>query len=467
MTMDQSYLRQLVDRQTESLSVEIKRWIDPSVPEGTAKIVKGAMALRNNNGGYLIIGFDNQTHLPDKTNIPRDVRQTYEIDTLQAIVSRYSVSPFAIEVSFVEKDGQEYPVISIDPGIKSPVVTRSNLKDQSGKMLIKENTIYVRTISSNNTPSTSEIRQQDWPRLLEICFDNREADIGRFIRRHLDNLTPDSLKVLSSTLLAVTSPPEQIAQLSLEKYVNECSDRFFARVKEDKLALPPHGAWEAAFNIIGEVSKFSANREFLNLIRSANPDYTGWPLWVDSQYFQDPSSQPRVIDGAWEALLFSLNQGWGNHLDFWRFKPEGLFYHRRAFEDDIPLSARNPEPLKLFDFGLAIWRAGEALAVGLAFAKAMNCPTDTTNLLYQFRWTGLLKRTLCSWTDPSRHIAGFKTAYQDRVTSSVVLPLETPLSSVPQFVHKGLEPLYEVFDGTQISLGVIDGMLTEMFQRKR
>ena len=42
---DFSQIQALVDRPTESLSIELKRWIDPDQPEGKAKIVKAALAL--------------------------------------------------------------------------------------------------------------------------------------------------------------------------------------------------------------------------------------------------------------------------------------------------------------------------------------------------------------------------------------------------------------------------------------
>lgn len=44
----------------ESLNIELKAWIDPSTPEGKAKIVKAAIALRNFDGGYFGIGISNE-----------------------------------------------------------------------------------------------------------------------------------------------------------------------------------------------------------------------------------------------------------------------------------------------------------------------------------------------------------------------------------------------------------------------
>ena len=57
MVLSEDELRDLLDNPRENLGVELKRWIDPNTDEGAAKIAKGCIALRNNNGGLLIIGF--------------------------------------------------------------------------------------------------------------------------------------------------------------------------------------------------------------------------------------------------------------------------------------------------------------------------------------------------------------------------------------------------------------------------
>ncbi|WP_392531095.1 hypothetical protein [Nostoc sp. C117] len=56
---NQDFLKNLVLNPSESLSVEIKRWIDPQSKEGIAKIAKACIALRNNDGGIFLVGFNN------------------------------------------------------------------------------------------------------------------------------------------------------------------------------------------------------------------------------------------------------------------------------------------------------------------------------------------------------------------------------------------------------------------------
>jgi predicted HTH transcriptional regulator len=188
MDIEDSEIRNLVKHSQGSLSVEIKRWINPDTPEGIAKIVKGTIAIRNFGGGYFIFGFDDETLKPDKENEPSNVRELFHIDKIQGMIAKYSSSPFEINIEFVERDGTEYPIIVIPAGVKTPVATKSRLVDD-GKMLIKSDTIYIRSLSANNTPSTTVATWKDWNAIVEICFDNREADIGRFLRRHFSGLT--------------------------------------------------------------------------------------------------------------------------------------------------------------------------------------------------------------------------------------------------------------------------------------
>jgi predicted HTH transcriptional regulator len=61
--------KNLVNNPRESLNLEVKRWLNPTNPDGQAKIVKALLALRNRDGGALIVGFDNDTLLPDAENV--------------------------------------------------------------------------------------------------------------------------------------------------------------------------------------------------------------------------------------------------------------------------------------------------------------------------------------------------------------------------------------------------------------
>src|SRR5262249_39865825 len=124
MDTDQSRIDDLIAHLSESLNVEVKRWISTDEPSGISKIVRGALALRNRNGGFFVIGFDDKTLQPDITTEPPDVRLSFHTDKVQGLVSRYASELFQVNVIFGKWGGHEYPVIVIPPGVKSPVAAK-------------------------------------------------------------------------------------------------------------------------------------------------------------------------------------------------------------------------------------------------------------------------------------------------------------------------------------------------------
>ena len=54
MNYEKDFLLSLVNKPKETLDIELKTWIDPSSKEGMAKIAAGCIAMRNNNGGFLL-----------------------------------------------------------------------------------------------------------------------------------------------------------------------------------------------------------------------------------------------------------------------------------------------------------------------------------------------------------------------------------------------------------------------------
>jgi hypothetical protein len=100
MAIDQTTLDNLVAALSEGLNVEIKRWISPTELGGLAKIIKGILGIRNRNGGFFIVGFDDKTLLPDEENRIKDYKSLYHIDEIQRIVSDFASEVFEVTVGF-------------------------------------------------------------------------------------------------------------------------------------------------------------------------------------------------------------------------------------------------------------------------------------------------------------------------------------------------------------------------------
>jgi hypothetical protein len=463
MEIDFSPIQALVARPGESLAVEIKRWIDPDQPEGIAMIVRGALALRNHGGGYLVIGFDNKTLEPDKNNVPSDVRVLFHIDKIQGLVSRFASEPFEVTLEFPEREGQLYPVVVVPPGVRTPVAAKSDLR-VGNRTLISTDSIYIRSLRANNTPSTTRATWKDWPRIVEVCFDNREADVGRFLRRHLGSLTPNIVRELMA-MLPQGIEPEATTEELLQKYLQESEDRFQTVAREHEVQLPEHGAWEVALLLIGQVPPHAANYEFLNLLDASNPRYTGWPVWPASWRFTDQSARPYIFQDAWEAFI-SLGSGQSCEIDFMRLDPKGRFYLRRPLREDVSDDRQVPAPMTILDFSLPITNTAEAIAVGMAFAKAMGCPAEDTQLAFAFKWTKLRGRRLISRVHPGRDIFPEPSAYQDEVLTFVDVPLDTPPSALGNFVNQAVQPLFQVFDGLVLRRDVVEDLTRRLIERR-
>jgi hypothetical protein len=69
-------IQSLVNQPSEKLNVELKPWTDLSSKKGQSVIAKASLALRNQNGGFLLIGFDdNGSPLPLENGL--DVRAAF------------------------------------------------------------------------------------------------------------------------------------------------------------------------------------------------------------------------------------------------------------------------------------------------------------------------------------------------------------------------------------------------------
>jgi hypothetical protein len=463
MILDNDQLRALVIEPGEGINVEIKRWLDPSDPASSAKIVKAAFALRNRNGGFLVIGFDDATLQPDAGNQPSDVRATFHQDVIQGLISRHASEPFEVQVYFPERDGRAYPVVSISQGVRVPVVVKTALSDATGKRLLEIGDVYFRTLAANGTPSSAKARPQDWRDILDICFENREADVGRFLRRLVPSGDP--------TRLIDALGGERAVDLLRKRSVSILTNgeaSFQNAIAERDLTLEERAlvnglSWEIALAIDPAKADALPDRAFLATFAASNPKYTGWPIWLDARTVADERARPVVKSGAWEALIISLSDVMSHKLDFFRLDPRGEFYLRRLLQDDaVP---QRVQPGTRFDPILMIYRVSEAIAVGIAVAKGLGWE-ETATLAFMFRWRKLKGRRLDSWANPIVYVPGGGPTQQDEVTTFVELPLATSPSAIPALVEAATRELFVTFDGTKISGESYEEQVRRLLERR-
>jgi len=354
---------------SENLRLEFKAWIDPASPRDKAKIVRALLALRNRNGGSLIIGIDDKTSspLPDP---PYDVRSTFHADVVQSLVSLHASDPFEVRVKFLPIGRIEYPEIIVQRGVRIPVAVKRGIVEGNHTFL-QNGEVPFRTTRASGDVSSAACQPADWGELVDICFENREADIARFLRRHFGDAGIEGvLSALSPAAMTKSVPSDDAVDA-----LNWGHERLMKRLDESGFPDGKHGhlSWgglEAGVVISPALTNFVADRRFLNIILDSVPALTGLQSWPDTRNWSELATKPDVQNGVWETLLDVY--GLWKYLGFSIIDPSGRFYTWRSFDDDASANQFGHAVQMFFDPLQATKQIIEVIASALILCRALK-----------------------------------------------------------------------------------------------
>jgi hypothetical protein len=321
---------------------------------------------------------------------------------------------------------------------------------------------------------------------MRICLDNREADIASFLSR---NFSPDRIATLAKHFVALglhkdqaqPQPAEQSLPYSNQDPIHfadapeaddlsdiadsrpvletpgtnsirgspavraclESGARHYKESLPDDNPLPPHGTWEVAAVINGNVEYSLPTSEFLHRVVNANPRYTYVPMWTANFKGDHWSGNPHVMDEAYQSLIYDPPDA----LSFWRAETRGFLYQVRALEDDISRIRPMREPMKTLEFVIATLRVTESILVAIAIAKALPMRSPAKTVEFLFRWSELSGRELSNWNNVAFQLPNGLTARQNTVVTSVTVPIDATRSAIVDFVSSATCPMLAVFGG--------------------
>ena len=507
-------LNGIVANPSESIPVELKRWLDLSDRRHLAKIIKACAALYNSNGGYLVIGVNNNGSF-QSDGVPPSWRSDFDPEILQQIVANQVSPPFEVAVTHVQSGAIRCVAIKVPAGVVSPVCMRSNFNDRDGNVLLAQHEVYCRSLSSNGKYSSTRPGADDWERITRIFLDNRESNIARFLSR---NFTSERLVELARQLARLYPvnelhdfDPNARARANLESIDLELADepgleadvsqlivsadsgdggvndvlasqsvvlpagsltarnclaggymQFEAALAQCPEQPPPHGSWEIAAVFDGIADARVASDTFLNLVITANPVYTYVPFWTAGRGASSNLGRPYVFDNGWQSLINAPPRA----LNFWRADPRGLFYLYRALEDDISMSPEQPAPMTKLDFALQVIRIADAIAVLTAISAVIPMRVRPQTMELIFRWRRLAGRELSSWSNIRRVLPTGKIAFQDNFETSIVVPTNATQAGIGGYVYEVTRQLFSIFDGMQFDPSTIDYIVRGVFERR-
>lgn len=295
---------------------------------------------------------------------------------------------------------------------------------------------------------------------MEICFENREADIGRFLRRHLGSVTADRLGIFDEP-----EPADTLLRKRAEGLLEDGERRRVTAFSTEKYELLAReyeglGSWCVACVIDPPLPPEDSSQSFLRTLSSANPRYTGWPVWLDASG-ADALSRPYKKDRSWETVLLSGPDGWGVHADFYRVHARGEFYMWRVLQDDLTDKVVSRTTL---DIGLMVYRVVETIAVALAFAKALGVD-ERSKLAFAFRWQNIEGRKLSAWANPLRHISVWAEAHDNVIEGYTGIPAETLASAIVPYVREATIALCGSFNGFEYPTQAIEQSVEKLITR--
>jgi hypothetical protein len=443
-------LEGLLREPREAPDIEVKEWLDLSSNEHRAALAKEIIALANQGGGFVLIGFaeDDEGQFQPAADRPPSL-SAWAQDSVQEIVAKYVEPPFQCRVEHVAHPVTKlvYPIINVPGGHRVPIKAKSGSPDKKGapdnKKLVA-NRVYVR----RHGPASEEPQTPaEWDELLERCLRNRRTELLAGIRDLLAGAVPTSPT-------AMTTPADRAAEF--RKAAQSRWQKLVSALPPTAAPRFPHGYYEATLSIQGDFDQPSL-ADFRKVLRFALKNHSGWPPFVAID--RDPFG-PRPVDGAIEAW-FGLNPDGSvappSHSDFWRISPEGLFYTRRGYSEDDRYKGMLPG--KNFDLRTTIRRIGEVIVQAGYVATALKA--EGANLVSEFHWTGIEGRTLMSLEDPSA-FSLTRVCHQAEFSNGGIIAVAAVPDALPEVVFNILKPLYELFAFYHLPKRVVEAELRSL-----
>lgn len=219
----------------------------------------------------------------------------------------------------------------------------------------------------------------------------------------------------------------------------------------------PRGHSEQAYAIEG-VRPVQTLGKLRDLLAHA-PKTSGWtPFWVPTREGIRPSIQDRVIE-CWLGRPDS-DRAFNDpaHSDFWQVARDGTAYLQRGYQED----GNDLDPGTIFDLTLPIWRTGEVLLHAAWLARQLGADNGS-EVRFRGRYTGLEGRELQAWARrqlgllDDRHRS--RSATVDLIGKHSVVAIE---NNLPEVVHDILVPLYERFDGFDLTFRLVEDQIDEL-----
>ena len=438
-------LERLVEFPGEDLSVEYKDWLDLTGPHGRATLAKHAIALVNHGGGYIVLGFSEETENLVSHEKPSEIPEVTQ-DAVNAAIRRYADPEFQCRMRLIisSDTGVLHPVITVPGGYTAPVMAR-----RSAEGVINQHRTYIRKPGPRSEePQT----HAEWKALIDRCVRAGRVEML------------DAIRQIVAGRVELGEPLPD-AQEELSRYCLDSRERWIeltSHLEDSSPAKFPFGYHEVGLSLVGAtpVPNFNELRRRLDEAHDAT-SFSGWPLFVNL----DRAELGQTIHGAFVEAWVG-NPSYKRFLDgpstsdFWRVSNTGQLYSIRGYtEDDVP---HHSQPGTVLDVRVPSARVGEALIFAGRLATTFD---GVDHVALQCRFTGMAGRHLTHlgamgvWP---RFTLGQSVSGTPEVELQRLVTLPQIEDNLAEVVHEFLTPLYERFGFYQLPFDTVQAALQDM-----
>ena len=443
--MADSKIQFIIDNLQENLEVEVKNWLNGLESNNDkAKLAKEIIALANSGGGYVFIGFSDETQNLEEITPQEGVLEIFTQDTIAEIIQRYVSPPCQCQVEMVSKNGSDivHPVIVVPGDHRTPLFAARGSEDES----LQQGRVYVRRPGGYSEPARN---QDDWEKLIERLVKARQSEMLGAIR---EILNPSSLLVNKNEDVDLKSWDEE----SYQAWKN-IVDGF----SEDDPRRLDQGHWTISFSISSfHVDSLTVLHNFLD---RQMPKYSGWPPFT---FLHRNPVRPRVQGDLITAYIGATTEeetptSRADHSDYWRISRDGRGFMLRPMQEDregYP-GQRYPAPVgPFFDWVLPIYRMTEILKYIEHLSNQFGSEDSRFELFVRYVHTNGRKLEQAGWR---YHLHEGAVCHIDELENTISSEISNISTNIEEIIYTLLRPIFEQFDFSELPRNLVTNVVRD------
>lgn len=166
----------LIELAHESRNIEFKTsfsWSDDGSRWLREHVIRAILGIANTpDGGYIIIGIDEENGNPVFNGADNHHIETFTFDAITGKISGFASSTINIEIYVAEANDKKFIVLQIDEFDIHPIICRNNGQEPG---ILEKGRIYCR--ANSGPPRTIPVTEVEMQEIIELAVDKQQVTL--------------------------------------------------------------------------------------------------------------------------------------------------------------------------------------------------------------------------------------------------------------------------------------------------